>query len=98
METKLVTLSTTLRLRSVWPSGQRRWLVVRTVVSSNPGRGEDCDSHFVRPWQRCLKSVSHEEFLRCLPVYGGTTSAIHLLWVMGHHPRCFDRSTSSPKG
>ena len=44
----------------------------------------------------CLNSVSHKVFLRCLPVYGGTTSAT-ITGAIRYHTRCFARNISFPK-
>ena len=40
------------------------------------------------PLQGCLNPVSHKVFLRCLPVYGGTTSAT-IRWCNGASPEMF---------
>ena len=86
----------------VWPSGLVRWLVrdfVRTVVGSNPATAKIVIVISCAPWQGCLNPVSHKVFLRCLPVYGGTTSAI-VRWCNGASPpirSCFARNISSTK-
>ena len=75
-----------------------RWLVdfVLAVVGSNPSHVYDYDSHFVRPLERVLYSRQHAVFLRCLPIYDGTTSAT-IRWCNGASPEVFRKKHLFPE-
>ena len=74
-----------------WPSGLVRWLAgfrsdgLRVWI---PATTKIVIVISCAPWQGCWNPVSHNVFLRLIPVYGGTTSAT-ILWCNGASPQIF---------